>query len=171
MTGAHINSATAYRDAGLAIVALIGALLAAALVLEFAFDMEPCALCLTQRLFFMLTGLVAMLGMIVRTPSRGYPLATAITALIGMGFALRQLYLYLLPPEQVPACGAPITRLIDYAPFLDVVNAMTMGTGKCTEASYSLLGMELHGSFIPLSSLAGFLLILLLVYRQLKSIR
>ena len=161
---------SAYRDTGLAIVGLIGAFLTVALILEYAFDMEPCALCLTQRLFFMLTGLVAMAGMLVRTPSRAAPIATAITALIGMGFALRQLYLYLLPPEEVPACGAPITRLIDYAPFMDVFNAMTRGTGNCAEASFPFLGMDMPGYFIPLGALAGFLLVMVLVLRQLKTV-
>lgn len=163
--------ALAYRDGGLAIVGLIGAFLATAFILEYVFDMEPCALCLTQRLFFMLAGLVAMLGMGARTPTRLWPMATATTALVGMGFALRQLYLYLLPPEEVPACGAPISRLIDYAPFMDVFNAMTQGTGNCAEASFPFLGMDMPGYFIPLGALAGFLLVLVLVVRQLQTLR
>ncbi len=171
MTRATTHRPTAYQDAGLAIVALISLFLAVALVLEYAFHMEPCALCLTQRLFFMLAGMVAMLGMVAPTPSRAFPVATAITALIGVGFALRQLYLYLLPPEQVPACGAPITRLIEYAPFMDVFTAMTQGTGNCAEASFPFLGMNMPGYFIPLGAFAGYLLILLLVYRQLQTIR
>jgi len=71
----------------------------------------------------------------------------------------------------VPACGAPISRLIDYAPFMDVFNAMTMGTGNCAEASFPFLGMNMPGYFIPLGSLAGYLLVLMLVYRQLRAIR
>jgi len=171
VTSTIIHRRTPYQDAGLAIVGLIGVFLATALVLEYAFHMEPCALCLTQRLFFMLAGLVAMLGMVASTASRAFPIATAVTALVGIGFALRQLYLYLLPPEQVPACGAPITRLIEYAPFMEVFNAMTRGTGNCAEAAFPFLGMDMPGYFIPLASLAGFLLVLLLVYRQLKAIR
>ena len=159
-----------YRDGGLAIVGLIGAFLATALILEFVFDMEPCALCLTQRMFFMIAGLIALIGMGARQPTRAWPIATAVAALVGMGFALRQLYLYLLPPEMVPSCGAPISRLIEYAPFMEVFNAMTRGTGNCAEASFPFLGMDMPGYFIPLGALAGFLLVLGLVARQLKSV-
>ena len=164
------GNAAAYLDGGLAIVGLIATFLATALVLEFSFDMEPCALCLTQRVFFMIAGLFALVGMGVHRPSRAWPIATGITTLMGMGFALRQLYLYLLPPEQVPSCGAPISRLIEYAPFMEVFNAMTQGTVNCAEASFPLLGMDMPGYFLPLGALAGFLLVLALVIRQIKSI-
>lgn len=163
-------NANGYRDGGLAIVSLVGVFLTTALILEFAFDMEPCALCLTQRLFFMLAGLIALVGMGARQPNRTWPIATALAALIGMGFALRQLYLYVLPPELVPSCGAPISRLIEYAPFTEVFNAMTQGTGNCAEASFPFLGMDMPGYFIPLAALTGFLLVLMLVWRQLKHV-
>lgn len=161
-----LAAAARYRDIGSLLVGLIAVLLTAALVLEFGFDLEPCPLCLTQRLFFMVTGVVALVGLCVAQPSRIWPVATAITALIGMGFALRQLYLYLLPPDQIPACSAPISRLIEFAPFMEVFTAMTMGTGNCAEAYFPLLGWNMPGYFIPLASLIGFAAVLVLVKRQ-----
>jgi len=157
-----------YRDTGVLIVGLIALLLAAALVLEFAFAMEPCPLCLTQRLFFMLAGVIALAGTCTLKPGKLFPLATALTSLIGIGFALRQLYLYLLPPDQIPACSAPISRLIEFAPFMELLTAMTMGTGNCAEASFPLFGMNLPGYMIPLGSLIGFAVVLVLVARQFR---
>jgi len=158
-----------YRNTGTLIVGLIALFLAGALVLEFAFDMEPCPLCLTQRLFFMLAGVIALIGTCSLAPNRAWPIATAITALVGIGFALRQLYLYLLPPDQIPTCSAPISRLIEFAPFMELLTAMTMGTGNCAEASFPFLGMDLPGYMIPLGSLVGFALVLVLVVRQLRT--
>ena len=158
-----------YRNTGSLIVGLIAVFLAAALILEFAFGMEPCPLCLTQRLFFMLAGVIALIGTCAQYPNRGWPLATAVSALVGIGFALRQLYLYLLPPDQVPACSAPISRLIEFAPFMELFTAMTVGTGNCAEASFPFFGMDLPGYMIPLGSLVGFALVLLLVVRQLRT--
>lgn len=164
-----INKVMRYRDTGILIVGLIAVFLAAALVLEFAFSMEPCPLCLTQRLFFMLAGLVALIGTCAVGPNKGWPIATGLTALVGMSFALRQLYLYLLPPDQIPACSAPISRLIEFAPFMELLTAMTMGTGNCAEASFPFLGMDLPGYMIPMGSLIGFALVLVLVVRQFRT--
>lgn len=165
-TANEMNAGNRYRDTGSLMVGLIAVFLAAALVLEFGFDMEPCPLCLTQRVFFMLAGFVALFGACAARPTRLWPAATAAAALAGMGFALRQLYLYLLPADQIPACSAPISRLIEFAPFMEVLTAMTMGTGNCAEASFPLFGWDMPGYFIPLGSLIGFALVLLLVKRQ-----
>jgi len=161
-----LEAASRYRDTSLLIASIVAVLLSAALVLEFAFDMEPCPLCLTQRLFFMLAGVVALLSACSSWPRRGWLVAGAVVAILGSYFALRQLYLYLLPPDQIPACSAPISRLIEFAPFMEVFTAMTMGTGNCAEASFPIFGMDMPGYFIPLGSLIGFAVILLLLWRQ-----
>ena len=161
---------TDYRDLGIAAAGVAGALLAVALILEHGFYMDPCPLCLTQRVFFMLAGVFALLSLLPTNPSRLAPLGTAIMCLAGMGFALRQLYLYALPADQIPACTAPINRLIEYAPLSEVLTAMTMGTGNCAEAAYPILGMQLPGISIPLGALGGFLVILWLVVRQYREL-
>ena len=163
------ENANLYRDIGSLIVGLIALLVGTALVLEFAFDMEPCPLCLTQRLFSMIAGVIALIGTCALSPNKAFPVATGVAGLMGIGFALRQLYLYLLPPDQIPACSAPISRMIEFAPFMEVFAAMTMGTGNCAEASFPFLGIDLPGYLIPLASMAGFALVLLLVWRQLRT--
>lgn len=155
-----------YPDAALIVVASIALLLAGALVLEHGFYMEPCALCLTQRLFFMLAGIVALGGLASKAQHGAWPIATAGFLAVGAGFALRQLYLYALPADQVPACSAPINRLIEFAPLQEVLHAMTVGTGNCAEAWFPLFGMQLPGISIPLASLAGFLALLFVCWRQ-----
>lgn len=159
-----------YRDLGIAAAGVVAFLLSVALILEHGFYMDPCPLCLTQRVFFMLAAICALLSVLPRNPTRLGPISTAVMCLIGIGFALRQLYLYALPPEQVPACTAPINQLIDFAPLSEVLTAMTMGTGNCAAASFPFLGMQLPGISIPLGSLVGFLIVLWLVARQLRSV-
>lgn len=161
---------TDYRNAGLAAAGVVGALLTIALILEHGFYMDPCPLCLTQRVFFMLAGVCALLSLLPLNPSRFAPLGTALMCIIGIGFALRQLYLYALPADQIPACTAPINRLIEYAPVSEVLTAMTMGTGNCAEASFPILGIELPGISIPLGALVGFLIVLWLVTAQYRSL-
>lgn len=159
-----------YRNAGLTAAALAGVLLSVALVLEHGFYMDPCPLCLTQRVFFILAGLCALLSLLPQRPSKLAPVGTVLMCAGGIWFAVRQLYLYTLPADQIPACTAPINRLIEYAPLSELLTAMTMGTGNCAEASFPIFGMELPGISIPLGSLVGFLLILWLVSRQYRSL-
>ena len=135
---------------GLALVGWTALLLAFALVLEHGFDMAPCALCLMQRFWFMVAGLVA-LGGVVHNPRLGiYPLVTIVAAAVGGGFSVRQLWVESLPPGEAPACGAGIDYLIDSGMASEALTAMTFGTADCA-ATPPFLGLS-----IALWALLGF---------------
>ncbi|MEM7219697.1 MAG: disulfide bond formation protein B [Pseudomonadota bacterium] len=159
---------TDYRTAATRCALWIALLLGGAQIAEHALYMEPCPLCLTQRVFFILAGFAAFAAMHATHPSRGWSLLTGLFALGGLAFALRQLYLYTLPPEQIPACTAPIGMLIEFAPIAEVLRAMTMGTGNCAEDSFPVFGLQVPGIAIPLAALIGFIGVLFLVAQQLR---
>ena len=146
-------SALSKADWGLVLIAWTAALLVGALVLEHGFGMEPCPLCLMQRLWFMIAGLIILVGLMDH-PARGiYPLLTLFASLIGGGFAVRQIWIGTLPPESVPACGAGVDTLIEWGMWSEALTAMTFGTGDCMEAD-AFLGLPL-----PVWALGGFLVI------------
>ena len=127
---------------GLLITAWTAAMLVFAAVLEHGFDMAPCALCLMQRFWFVVAGLVA-LGGIAHNPRLGiYPLVTIVAALVGGGFSLRQLWVESLPPGEAPACGAGIEYLIDTGMASEALTAMMFGTADCA-ATPPFLGLSL----------------------------
>ncbi len=137
-------------DWGLALVAWTAGLVAFALVLEHALDMAPCALCLMQRLWFLVAGLVA-LGGITHDPRLGiYPLGTLLAGLVGAGFSVRQLWVESLPPGEAPGCGAGIDYLIESGMASEALTAMTFGTADCA-ATPPFLGLS-----IALWALLGF---------------
>ena len=138
-------------DYALAIVAICGGLVVAALVLEYSVpDMDPCPLCMMQRLWFLITGLVAYAGL-VHNPRWGiYPLLVIVAALAGAGFAIRQLWLQSLPAELVPACGPDLQYMIEALPLSEVLSSMVSGTGDCASEP-PFLGIPL-----PVWTLAGF---------------
>ena len=70
----------------------------------------PVPLCMMQqRIWFALTGIVAWIGL-YHNPRWGiYPLVSALCALVGGGFAIRQLWLQSLPSDQVPSCGPDLS--------------------------------------------------------------
>jgi disulfide bond formation protein DsbB len=81
-------------------------------------------------------------------------LLSALYALIGGGFAIRQLWLQSLPADQVPSCGQSleymISDVVEYgAPIGQLLAKMTSGTGDCA---------VVH-DVIPLLSIAGWALV------------
>jgi disulfide bond formation protein DsbB len=147
----------------LAILAICGVALFGALVMEHAYAMVPCPLCLMQRVWFFAAGLFACLGLL-HDPRWGiYPLLTLLAATVGGGFATRQLYLQSLPADQVPACGPDINYMIEYFPLSDVLIAMTQGTGDCAVVAWRFLGLS-----IPGWALVAFIIVIVLAILQLR---
>ena len=113
----------------LAAVALLGA----AFFLEHQMGLVPCPLCMMQRIW---VGVVGVVALIAAVWGGGYRVAAAgviLAAVIGSGFSLRQLWLQSLPPDRVPACGPDLYYMVEVFPLSEVLLAMTVGTGDCAE--------------------------------------
>jgi len=146
------------------LVLISGALLFGALIMEHAFGMAPCPLCLMQRIWFFVAGAFAFTSLL-HSPRWGiYPVCSIVAACIGGGFSIRQLYLQSLPADQVPACGPDMAYMLDAFPLSEVLIAMTRGTGDCAEVSWSLLGLS-----IPAWALVGFAVIIVAAARQVRA--
>ena len=129
-------------DCALAIVLLGGGILFGAEVLEHGAGMDPCPLCLMQRLWFYVAALAAYVGLL-HNPRWGiYPLLTIIASLAGGGFALRQLWLQSLPAGEAPGCAAPVSQLLENGMYGEAWASMFFGTGNCIEVD-AVLGVNL----------------------------
>ncbi|WP_237059606.1 disulfide bond formation protein B [Microbulbifer sediminum] len=134
----------------LAVIFLLGA----AFYLEYVRGLEPCPLCITQRVMLLGVGLVSLLAFLHNPQFIGrriYGLLVSLWALGGLYFSARQLWLQSLPSDQVPACGPGITYMIDAFPFLDVVKVLLTGDGNCAEVQWTMLGLS-----IPAWAAVGF---------------
>ena len=145
-----------YRLLNLYIFLFCVTLLGIALYMEHVMFLEPCPLCITQRIFFLFAGLTALLAFIHNPVARGrtvYGLLSAVFSLAGGGFAIRQIWLQGLPKDQVPACGPSLSYMIEEFPFSEVLATMLSGDGNCAEISWQdpILNMS-----IPQWSLVGF---------------
>ena len=146
------------------LVASVGALLFAALIMEHVFGIAPCPLCLMQRIWFFVAGAFAFASLL-HNPRLGiYPLCSMVAAVIGGGFSIRQLYLQGLPPDQVPSCGPDMSYMLEAFPLTDVLIAMTRGTGDCAEVAWSFLGIS-----IPGWALVGFAALAVMAALQLRA--
>lgn len=125
-----------------------------ALYLEYFMAMEPCPLCMTQRIFIIFVGLVALTAFLHNPAQRGrriYALLGLLLAIAGAYFSSRQLWLQSLPEDQVPACGPSLGYMFEVFPFMDVLKQMLQGDGNCAKID-RLLGVSL-----PLWTLLAFI--------------
>ena len=150
-------------DYALAIVLLGGGVLFGAEVLEHGTGMDPCPLCLMQRLWFYVAALAAYAGLLLNPRWGIYPLLTIVAALTGSGFALRQLWLQSLPAGQAPSCAAPVSQLLENGMYGEALSSMFFGTGNCTEPDL-VLGVNL-----AVWALLGFAAIIALAVLQWRA--
>ena len=135
-----------YRKA-LSAVALLGVLgTIGSFVLQYMFGMNPCPLCILQRVAIIATGLAALLALLLPTAKKGGRLLAALwvslPAAWGLGVAVYQLWLQSLPLSDRPSCGAPWTfRLRDW-PLFDWWEPVVRGFGDCG-VSDAVLGISL----------------------------
>src|SRR5260370_28031685 len=93
--------------------------MAFALYLEYFQHLEPCPLCIFQRVAMIAAGLVFLAGTLHGPGAAGrwvYGGLAATAALAGVGLAARQVWLQHLPPDHAPACRPTPHSPLDMPP-------------------------------------------------------
>ena len=121
--------------------------LGTALYLEHIQGLQPCPLCLMQRLATFLFGTLCLIGMCLSTLKRAKHVAFAqiIITAMGLFFAGRQLWLQSLPVDQAPICMPGFEALVRYFSWDQVLKALFWGTGECGEVTWRWLGLSMPG--------------------------
>lgn len=128
------------------IVLIVVGLLGFALYSEIVLGLEPCPLCVTQRVFFLLLGLIALAAALHdpgRLGRRIYALLMLFAAGGGAAVAGRQVWLQHLPPDQVPACGPSLGYMLETFPLGETLRIMFTGDGNCAEVHWQFLGLSM----------------------------
>lgn len=144
------------RPLNLAGFAVCAALLATAYYLQFQQGVEPCPLCIFQRIGFFVLGaafLIAGLHAPRRGGGRVYAVMLLVIAGAGSVLAARHIWIQSLPPDQIPACGPGLSYMLKILPLWDAVRMALQGSGECAQVD-RLLGVS-----IPIWSLAGFVIL------------
>jgi disulfide bond formation protein DsbB len=126
--------------------ALCAALLAYAYYAQMRLGLEPCPLCIFQRIGIALLGLVFLAAALHDPRGRGryvYALAIAVAALATLLVAARHVYVQSLPPGSLPSCGAPLAVLLKFTPVWEVVRKVLTGSGECSEVNWRFLGLTM----------------------------
>ena len=118
-----------------------------ALYLEHVRHLQPCSMCVFQRVAMIAMGVVFLAGT-VHGPKgmlgrRAYAVLAALCALAGVGLAARHVWLQSLPPDLVPACGPTLDYMMEILPFKEVVETVLKGDGDCANINAQWLGISL----------------------------
>lgn len=140
-------------------------LLAYGYYLQYHDGLEPCPMCIFQRLCFMGVLVICAIGAIHGPRGAGrlvYGGLTVLVALVGGGIATRQVWLQHLPEDRVPACGPGLEYMLEMYPLADVIRKALRGSGDCALVDWTFLGLS-----IAEWSLACFTLIVIVHLHQL----
>ncbi|WP_369856106.1 disulfide bond formation protein B [Candidatus Thalassolituus haligoni] len=122
------------------------ALLGAAYYFEIVLYMEPCPLCMVQRLATLLIGIGCLLAFIFdgfRWMSRLALALTTGSAIFGAVVADHHIWIQHLPPEDVPACGPSFDYLLETLPMNELISIMLHGDGNCADVSWMFWDMSM----------------------------
>jgi len=121
-------------------------LLGFALYNQYVDYLDPCPLCVFQRLVFIWMGAFALLAAIHnpgRTGLRIYAWLVASGAVLGAAIAGRHIWLQSLPADEVPECGPGLNYMLDNFPLTEVLASVLRGSGSCAEVIWSFMGMSM----------------------------
>jgi len=139
-------------------------LLGFAFYLQYVKGLQPCPLCMLQRVAVASTGLLFLLAAIHHPARVGawiYAGLTALVSLAGAGVATRHVWLQYTPAEKRPACGPGLDFLLSAFGPLEALRRTLRGSGECGAVEWTFLSLSIPewtlGAFIALAAWAVFL--------------
>lgn len=124
------------------------ALLLTAAYFQFARNLEPCPLCISQRVLVLVIALVLLAATLHNPESFGiqiYALLGLLAASLGAFVSGRHIWLQSLPPSEVPSCGPGLEYVFKHFPLSKTFELLLNGTGECAEILWTFLGLSIPG--------------------------
>ena len=122
-----------------------------ALVIQTVYKLEPCPLCITQRMFFMGLGVLFLIGAFI-CPANIKPASIlqkiftglqVLAALGGAGWAVRHWYLQANKESMIADCGVGFDYMFENFPLEKMFKLIFKGTGDCAAIDWTFLGLTL----------------------------
>jgi disulfide bond formation protein DsbB len=131
-------------------------MLAYALYAQYQLGLEPCPLCIVQRVAIITLGVVFLAAALQHPRGGGrhvYAALIGVAALATAALATRHLYIQSQPPGAMPSCGAPLAVMLKFSPLTEVVRKVLTGGGECSQVNWSFAGLAMP-AWVLLAALA-----------------
>jgi disulfide bond formation protein DsbB len=116
-----------------------------ALYVQHVEGINPCPLCIMQRIAMMLTGLCALIALcwnkLTRSSSMWLGLS-CIFAIVGLATSLRHTYMQYTPQTSM-SCGPGLEYWIETLPISQVLSHIFLGVGDCGKIDWYFLGLSM----------------------------
>ena len=130
------------------------AMIGIALFFQYYMELDPCPLCIVQRMVVIVLGGIFLLALLHGPKGwgkRAYGLLLTLASLAGLAVAGRHTWLQHLPEDQVPECGPGLEFWMNNLPTNEVIQKVFQGSGECAEVVWTFMGLS-----IPELSLIAF---------------
>jgi len=135
-----------------------------ALWIQTHYNLNPCPLCISQRIIFLGLGLLFLFAAFVKPSTMLKKIMTllmVLTALGGVGVAARHWWLQANRESMIADCGVGFDYMFDNFPLQKALTLVFKGTGDCAAIDWTLLGLSIpQMSLIAYISFAGYALYL-----------
>jgi disulfide bond formation protein DsbB len=108
--------------------------------------LEPCPLCVFQRIATISLGIVFLAATLHnpgQTGARVYGVLVGLVAACGVSIASWHVYLQNLPADEVPSCGPGFEYIMENFALFDALDMIFQGSGECAEVVWRLLGLSM----------------------------
>ena len=129
----------------LGLLACVG-LISYALYAQYGLHLEPCPLCILQRVAVIGVGVLFLLALLHNPGDRGarvYGALIDLVAIAGIAVAARQIWIIAQPPGSVAECGASLDYMMAVLPLHEVLAKVLTGSGECAKVDWQLLGLNM----------------------------
>ncbi len=126
--------------------AVCASLLGYALFAQYQLQVDPCPLCIFQRVAFIAMGVIFLIGALHNPDGMGrrvYSLFVLLAGLIGSAIATRHVWIQHLPKDQIPDCGPGLSYMVDNFPIGKILKMVFTGSGECAEVNWVFLGLSM----------------------------
>jgi len=121
-------------------------LIAYALYVQYGMGLEPCPLCILQRVAVITAGLLFVMALLHNPGDRGarvYGVLIDLAALGGIAIAARHIWIIAQPPGSVAECGASLDYMMAVLPWHEVLAKVLSGSGECAKIDWMFLGLNM----------------------------
>lgn len=117
-----------------------------ALWIQTRYNLEPCPLCISQRILFMSLGVLFLLAAFVKPQTLLAKILTGLqvlTAIGGAGVAIRHWWIQAHRETMIADCGVGFDYMFENFPLKKALTLIFRGTGDCAAIDWTFLGLTL----------------------------